>query len=61
MKHLGNHYRSRSIHTAGSNCSGFPMVNLNVANFITIGLIAVVATVATRWALGAVGVDTSWL
>jgi len=37
------------------------MVNLNVANFITIGLIAVVATVATRWALGAVGVDTSWL
>lgn len=37
------------------------MVRLNVANFITIGLVAVVFTVALKWGLGAAGISPSWL
>lgn len=37
------------------------MVSINVANFITIGLISVVFTIALKYALGATIGKPSWL
>lgn len=37
------------------------MVNLNVANFITIGLIAIAFTTLLKWGLGAAGIKPAWL
>jgi hypothetical protein len=37
------------------------MVDLNIANFITVGLISVASFAAIVWAFKALGLDTSWL
>jgi hypothetical protein len=37
------------------------MIDLNIANFLTIGLIAVLFTAALMWGSRAVGVDLTWL
>lgn len=37
------------------------MVDLNIANFITIGLISVASYAALVWAFQMLGLDTRWL
>lgn len=37
------------------------MIDLNIANFITIGLISVVGYAGLKMALQALGLDVSWM
>lgn len=37
------------------------MINLNLTNFITIGVIAVVAGALVKWGANAAGMNLSWL
>jgi hypothetical protein len=37
------------------------MVKINLPNFVTIGLMAVIGTVALKFGLGAIGIKPSWL
>ena len=37
------------------------MVDINLPNVVTIGLIAVGFTIALKWALGAMGIAPAWL
>lgn len=37
------------------------MINLNLTNFITIGVIAVVSYAIVKWSANAAGVNVSWL
>jgi hypothetical protein len=37
------------------------MVSINLPNIVTIGLIAVGATIALKWGLGLAGISPSWL
>jgi hypothetical protein len=37
------------------------MVDINLANVLTIGLIAVLFTAALMWSSRAVGIDLTWL
>jgi hypothetical protein len=36
------------------------MIDINVANFVTIGLITLAFLAVLKWALGAAGVSSSW-
>lgn len=37
------------------------MVNINLPNIVTIGLISVGVMIALKWGLGAAGISPSWL
>lgn len=37
------------------------MVKINLPNFVTIGLMAVIGTVALKFGLGAIGIKPTWL
>jgi hypothetical protein len=38
-----------------------PVVDLNVANFITVGLISVFSVIALKYLLGLIGITPAWL
>jgi len=37
------------------------MIDLNIANFITIALVSVAGYAALKWALEMLGVNTAWM
>jgi hypothetical protein len=45
----------------GVNKGRITMVDLNIANFITVGLISVASFAAIVWAFTALGINTAWL
>ena len=52
---------NRRLNTYGFNFGAKKMIDLNIANFISIALISVAGYAALKYALQMLGLDVSWM